>query len=114
MAGSRFRGRQVQRGKFLGGVARAVLHNVPRVGIKAAKGARPLLTKQGLKTLAKKGSILAAKKGAEYYLKADRCREEVVVVVLVVENWAKSWYQWRRPDVGLAYLVSRSVVSLRT
>ena len=102
MAGSRFRGRRVQRGKFLGGVVlHNVLHNVPRVVIKAAKAARPLVTKQGLKTLAKKGSILAAKKGAEYAakqavekiterrrggrgvkvydLKADGCREEVVV-----------------------------------
>ena len=69
MAGSRFRGRHVQRGKFLGGVVRAVLRNVPRVVIKTAKAARPLLTKQGLKTLAKKGSILAAKKGAEYAAK---------------------------------------------
>ena len=70
MAGSRFRGRRVQRGKFLGGVVlRNVLRNVPRVVIKAAKAARPLVTKQGLKTLAKKASILAAKKGAEYAAK---------------------------------------------
>ena len=70
MAGSRFRGRHVQRGKFLGGVVlRNVLRNVPRVVIKTAKAARPLLTKQGLKTLAKKGSKLAAKKGAEYAAK---------------------------------------------
>ena len=70
MAGSRFRGRRVQRGKFLGGVVlRNVLRNVPRVVIKAAKAARPLVTKEGLKTLAKKASILAAKKGAEYAAK---------------------------------------------
>ena len=70
MAGSRFRGRRVQRGKFLGGIVlRNMLRNVPRVVIKTAKAARPLLTKQGLKTLAKKGSILAAKKGAEYAAK---------------------------------------------
>ena len=70
MARSRFRGRRVQRGKFLGGVVlRNVLRNVPRVVIKAAKAARPLVTKQGLKTLAKKASILAAKKGAEYAAK---------------------------------------------
>ena len=69
MARSRFRGRRVQRGKFLGGVVRAVLRNVPRVVIKTAKAATPLLTKEGLKTLAKKGSILAAKKGAEYAAK---------------------------------------------
>ena len=70
MAGSRFRGRRVQRGKFLGGVVlRNVLRNVQQVVIKAAKAARPLVTKEGLKTLAKKASILAAKKGAEYAAK---------------------------------------------
>ena len=69
MVGSRFSGRRVQRGKFLGGVLWAVLRNVPWVVIKTGKAARPLLTKQGLKTLAKKGIILAAKKGPEYAAK---------------------------------------------
>ena len=66
MAGSRFRGRRVQRGKFLGGV---VLCSLPWVVIKAAKGARHFITKQGPKTLAMKESMIAAKKGAEYAAK---------------------------------------------
>ena len=125
MAGSRFRGRRVQRGKFLGGVVlRNVLRNVPRVVIKAAKAARPLVTKQGLKTLAKKASILAAKKGAEYASKQ--------AVEKITERRKRGQglrFKGRRMQrgsgggklskklasvektVGLAYLVSRSVVS---